>query len=79
MLQTELSKKDSEITDLQGNIKSQQDETCKVKSTLTTALTTMEHLKEFFKGERADWETEKATLLKRAEDAETPLNWPQRN
>ena len=73
MLQTELSKKDSQITDLQGNIKSQVDETCKVKSELTTALTTMEQLKEFFKGERADWETEKTTLLKRAEDAENAL------
>ena len=72
-LQAELSKKDSQITDLQGNIKSQQDETCKVKSELTTALTTMEQLKEFFKGERADWETEKTTLLKRAEDAENAL------
>ena len=68
-MQAELSKKDSQITDLQGNIKSQIDETCKVKSELTTALTTMEQLKESFKGERADWEIEKATLLKRAEDA----------
>ena len=33
----------------------------------------MEQLKEFFKGEQADWETEKATLLKRAEDAENAL------
>ena len=72
-LQAELSKKDSQITDLQGNIKSQIDETCKVKSELTTALTTMEQLKEFFKGERADWATEKTTLLKRAEDAENAL------
>ena len=72
-LQAELSKKDSQITDLQGNIKSQVDETCKVKSELTTALTTMEQLKEFFKGEREAWETEKAALLKRAEDAENAL------
>ena len=68
-----MSKKDSQITDLQGNIKSQIDETCKVKSELTTALTTMEQLKEFFKGEHADWETKKATLLERTEDAENAL------
>ncbi|XP_044335569.1 uncharacterized protein [Triticum aestivum] len=71
--EAELSKKDTQITDLQGNIKSQVDETCKVKSELTTALTTMEQLKEFFKGERADWATEKTTLLKRAEDVENTL------
>ena len=65
--------KNSQITDLQGNIKSQVDETCKVKSELTTALTTMEQLKEFFKGERADWATEKTTLLKREEDVENAL------
>ena len=33
----------------------------------------MEQLKDGFKGERADWEAEKATLLKRAEDAEAAL------
>ena len=68
-----MSKKDSQITDLQGNIKSQVDKTCKVKSELTTALTTMEQLMEFYIGERADWAPEKTTLLKRAEDAENAL------
>ena len=33
----------------------------------------MEQLKDGFKSERADWETEKAALLKRAEDAEAAL------
>ena len=33
----------------------------------------MEQLKDGFKSERADWETEKAVLLKRAEDAEAAL------
>ncbi|KAM3295654.1 hypothetical protein ACQJBY_038134 [Aegilops geniculata] len=33
----------------------------------------MEQLKEYFKGERADWEAEKSTLLKRAENAENAL------
>ena len=34
----------------------------------------MEQLKDGFKGERAAWETERETLLKRAEDAEAALN-----
>jgi hypothetical protein len=33
----------------------------------------MEKLKESFNKERADWETEKSALRKRAEDAETAL------
>ena len=33
----------------------------------------MEQLKEWFKSERANWDTEKAGLLKRAEDAESAL------
>ena len=34
----------------------------------------MEQLKDNFKSERAGWDAEKATLLKRAEDAEAALN-----
>ena len=34
----------------------------------------MEKLKENFKKERADWDIEKTTLQKRAEDAEAALN-----
>ena len=34
----------------------------------------MEKLKEDFKKERADWDIEKTTLQKRAEDAEATLN-----
>ena len=34
----------------------------------------MEKLKESFKNERAGWDIEKSTLLKRAEDAEAALN-----
>ena len=65
-----MSNKDSQTVDLQENIKSQQAETSKAKDELKGALTVMEQLKEGFKSERADWETEKAALLKRAEDAE---------
>ena len=74
LLQADLNKKESQIADLQENIKSQQVETSKSKEELTGALTAMEQLKDGFKGERAAWEAERATLLKRAEDAETPLN-----
>ena len=72
-MQADLSNKDSQITDLQENIKSQQAETSKTKDELKGALTAMEQLKDRFKGERADWEAEKSTLLKRAEDAENAL------
>ena len=41
---------------------------------MTSALTAMEQLKENFKSERAGWDAEKATLVKRAEDAEVALN-----
>ena len=73
-MQAELSKKESQIADLQENIKSQQTETSKAKEELTSALAAMEKLKESFKSERAGWDTEKATLLKRVEDAEAALN-----
>ena len=74
LLQADLTKEESQIADLQENIKSQQAETSKAKEELAGALTAMEQLKDGFKGERAKWETEKATLLKRAEDAEAALN-----
>ena len=68
-----MTNKDSEIADLQENIKSQQTETSKAKEELKGTLTAMEQLKDGFKGKRADWEAEKTTLLKRAEDAEAAL------
>ena len=73
ILQADLTNKDSQIADLQENIKSQQAETSKAKEELKGALTAMEQLKDGFKGERANWEAEKATLLKQAEDAEAAL------
>ena len=73
-LQADLKKKESEITYLQENIKSQQAETSKAKEELAGALTAMEQLKGGFKSVRAAWETERATLLKREEDAEAALN-----
>ena len=36
-------------------------------------MTAMEKLKDGFKNERTNWETEKAALLTRAEDAEAAL------
>ena len=73
LLQVDLSNKDSQIADLQENIKSQQEETSKAKEELKGALTAMEQLKDGFKNERTNWETEKAGLLKLAEDAEATL------
>ena len=73
-LQAELSKKERQTIDLQENIKSQQAETSKAKEELTSALAAMEKLKESFKSERAGWDTEKVTLLNKAEDAEAALN-----
>ena len=41
---------------------------------MTNVLAAMEKLKETFNKERADWETEKAGLTKKAEDAKAALN-----
>ena len=73
LLQSEINQQVSQIADLQENLKTQQAETTKARDELKTALTTMEQLKEWFKSERANWDTEKAGLLKRAEDAESAL------
>ena len=62
-MQTDKNIKESQIADLQKNIKSQQEETSKAKK----------ELKGGFKNERANWESEKAALLKREEDAEVAL------
>ena len=72
-MQSKISQQVSQIADLQENLKSQQAETTKAKDELKTALTTMEQLKEWFKSEQANWDTEKAGLLKRAETAEAAL------
>ena len=73
-MQADLNNKDSQIADLQENIKSQLAETSKAKDELKGALTAMEQLKDGFKNKCASWETEKAGLLKRAEYAEAALN-----
>ena len=72
-LQADLSKKESQTADLQENIKTQQAEASKAKEELTRDLGAMEKLKEGFNKERADWETEKSALIKRAEKAEAAL------
>lgn len=65
--------KESQTADLQEILKVQQEETSKAKEKLKGALASMEQLKEGFKTERTNWETKKAVLLKRAEDAEAAL------
>src|SRR3954466_12871766 len=72
-MQAELKVKESQIADLQENLKSQQAETSKAKEELTSALGSMEQLKEGFKKERTDWATEKAALAKKIENAEAAL------
>ena len=65
--------KESQVTDLRQNIQTQQSETSKAKSKLKTALENIEKLKKDFSADRTVWDIEKATLLKRAEDAEAAL------
>ena len=72
-MQAEIKIKEDRIADLQEALKTQQAETDKAKQELTSALSTAERLKEGFKKERADWATEKAGLIKRAENAEAAL------
>ena len=72
-LQADINTKYSQLADLRENIKSQQEESSKAKDELTSTLASMEKLKEDFKNDRANWDAEKATLVKRAEDAETTL------
>ena len=72
-MQAKLNKRESQIADLQENLKSQQAETSKAKEELTSALSVMEKLKEGFNKERADWATEKAALTKKVETAEAAL------
>ena len=73
MSQAELIEKDSQLNDLKANIKTQQSETSKAKSELKSALQNIEHLKKNINTDKNGWETEKAALLKRAEDAEAAL------
>ena len=73
MLQAELRSKDAHNSDLQENVRSQQAKAAKAKEELTQALAGMEVLKESFNRDRAEWETEKVGLTKRAVDAEEAL------
>ena len=73
LLQNEINQQISQIADLRANLKTQQAKTTKARDDLKTALTTMEQLKEWFKAEQANWDTEKAGLVKRGETAEAAL------
>jgi len=72
-MQAEVRIKEDRITDLQETLKTQQAETDKAREEITSALSITEQLKEGFKKERTDWATEKAALIKRAENAEAAL------
>ena len=65
--------KESQTADLQEILKLQQEETSKAKEELKGTLATMEQLKEGFKTDRTNRETERDVLLKWAEDAEAAL------
>ena len=72
-MQSEINQQTLQIADLRANLEAQQAETTKAKDELRTALTTMEQLKEWFKSEQANWDSEKAGLVKRTEAAESAL------
>ena len=72
-MQSEINQQTSQIADLRANLETQQAETTKDKDELRTALTTMEQVKECFKSEQANWDSEKARLVKRTETAEMAL------
>ena len=72
-MQSEINQQSSQIADLRANLETQQAETTKAKYELRTALTTMEQVKECFKSEQANWDSEKAGLVKRTEIAESAL------
>ena len=72
-MQTEVQIKEHRITDLQETLKTQQAETDKAREEITSALGITEQLKEGFEKERTDWATEKADLIKTAENAEAAL------
>ena len=61
------------MADLRKTIPLQQYETSMAKSELKAALEVSKKLKSDFNMQRAGWETEKAALLKRAEDLEAAL------
>ena len=73
LIQADLKTKDNQVADLQEILKTQQAETAKAKEELTSVLSIMEQLREGFKKDQADWATEKAGLIKRAENAEAAL------
>ena len=71
--QAEISEKDSQLNDLEANIKTEQSKTSKAQSELRTSLENIEQLKHNFNNDKDGWETEKAALLKRADEAEATL------
>ena len=62
-LQADINTKYSQLADLRENIKSQQEETSKAKEMLKGALIAMEQLKDDFKNECTNWETEEGRIV----------------
>ena len=72
-MQSEINQQTSQIADLRANLETQQTESTKAKEELKTPWPPRSSLKEWFKSERDNWNTEKAELVKRAETAEAAL------
>ena len=72
--QTELNRKNSELTELRDTLKFQETAALKDKDELTLTLASIEGLNKNFEKERSDWDAEKAALEKRASDVEATLN-----
>ena len=65
--------KESQLGDLKKNIELQQIETYKAESKLKSSLEDIKKIKAGFDAERTAWETHKAALLKRTEEAKKQL------
>ena len=61
------------MTNLKKNLELGQTGRAKARSNLKSSLEDIKNTKANFDAERAAWDTENATLLKRAEDAENQL------
>lgn len=72
-LQDVLGLNESQLVELKNRLEHQEAETCKANSKLKLSLDENEKLKAGFTTEKAGWEKEKATLIQRAEAAESSL------
>ena len=72
-MQDALSLTESQLVDVKNRLEHQEAETRKADSKFKFSLDENENLKDGFTTEKAAWEEERATLLQRAEAAESSL------